>query len=360
MTVIEFAGYHINRTQSMEYHDEDQRPPPPPRLKLFCAIVVLACAIGSIALAVPTSAQSPESPAAAPTIKLRAGGWIGINWNEITGAEYYKVQLQGTRTDGRAWQKTKRTSNNHSYGFITRHYVPANVLEVTARVAAIRSDGSTGVWSATSTPFTLQPISTRPTVSFTNNGRIDVRWTAESGADRYEVWFRGTYTDGSTADWKQSVGTTNAPATSQTFNIGTGCQVPPVDKIRARVRAIRDSGTNSHWSHGSAWLAIPDPVSHSSGMTLGHEGSHFVVRWPAVAGAENYSISVQQATCSNASAGSPFIASVPKTAGRQASFAISWAQGVKVRAYVTAYRNANGTGLISPPFGWSPYLIVKK
>ncbi len=331
------------------------------RLKLFCASVVLACAVGSIALTVPTSAQDP--PAAAPTIKIRASGWIGVNWEPIAGAEYYKVQLQGTRTDGTKWKRATNTDKMyHSYGFVKRRRVPADVPQVTARVAAILHDGSRGKWSDPSPALTLPtPLWTiPPTISFTDSGMLAVHWTGEDDADRYEIWLRGTYADGTTADWKR-VETTDAPATSQTLSIGTGCDVPPVDKIRARVRAIRDSGDDSLWSNKSKWETITDLVPDSSGITLRHEGSNFVVRWDAVDRVQFYFVRLWQETCSGERVGLNQPASLfPSDHTRQASFPIDWVKGVKVRAQVEVYEDTNkpGPGLIKTLV--SPYLIVKK
>ncbi len=336
------------------------------QLKLFCAIVVLACAVGSIASTVTTSAQSPEIPPEsteeAPTIRLRASGWIGVNWDEITGAEYYQIQLQGTRTDGSAWEQTIRTTKKyHSYGFITRRHAPANVLQVTARVAAIRSDGSTGVWSATSALFTLPPWSIRPTVSFADSGMLSVQWTAEAGADRYEVWFRGTYADGSTADFKQSVGTTDAPAISQTFEIGTGCDVPSVDKIRARVRAIRDSGTDSIWSSGSVWQQVPRKIV-SAGVTVEEAVGRIEVTFPPHADATRYTVQLQEETCAGAN--------IPGTGAAQQAAAVSGDPGLREAFFEVASFNAatakvtvrieryNNNALLDR-LGWTPRLVLK-
>ncbi len=262
----------------------------------------------------PTPAQTKLSRPDNLTIRIRANGKIGINWDALDDVANYQVYYEGHRGDGtrwRGWTQRKSKMQTHSYSIVPRSIIPDDVQMLYVWVRGVDKDGKKGRWSRRSPALFLKLV-----MDVSKNKRtVTFGWPSEKDAESYELEITGTTTaDPSTPVWKvepeveqpASVTTKHTkPKRRVTYTPGVkyemtrGCRedsdnIQSAERVVARVRSVSDNGkTRGDWSDWSAEKALPKtPLQEAAEVELVNiEGSeHLRFTFGKVSRAASYQL----------------------------------------------------------------------
>ncbi len=234
------------------------------RLLILFGVSVIALAalvIPGMAFPTVTEAQSPEvapddnvapDKIDKPTVRLRANGKLGVNWNPVNRATKHFIEIQ--RPDGWSYVFKGRIHRSvpPSYGFIKAKNITPGIRH-RARVKALNSDNIEGEWSEWSEWSTLPPApakASKPIFNLRASGWLGVNWHDIQGAVGHEFDLKeraGGTTGAGISTWERYV-----PWRSSYIFLGRSMVKDGMD-YRIRVRAQNIWGLKGAWSDWSDW-----------------------------------------------------------------------------------------------------------
>ena len=263
---------------------------------------------------------------------------ITYEWALAARAERYQLSWSQVRS-GRVIGGTVNVSNVRGLGVVTG--LLANT-EYSARVRALNdAPGQLGPWSnyvtgytAADTTVTAPAVPADFTTTSVTHNRIDLSWSAVTGAREYEIYF-STSATAPTAQtrgiYRRITGTTDYIRASN---------LQPETTYYIYVRAVNNGG-NSAWSAAVTATTLATPVAPSvpTGLTsvVPTSGS-LTFRWSAASGAESYDLYITTEVTAPTAQTTPTVSQWPSANITQTRLQ----PNTTYRAYVRA-RNAGGT-----------------
>ncbi|KKR15661.1 MAG: Fibronectin type III domain protein [Candidatus Levybacteria bacterium GW2011_GWA1_39_32] len=188
----------------------------------------------------------PTNVTAAASCTNSTSTQVLVNWNAVTGATSYDVRYKRSALDSSAWTNPVNTTNTQrnitglgfgtSYDFQVRAKNTAGNSSYSNTVSATTQSQST--CAPNPPPNTPNPSATSQCTSSTVS-RIDISWSAVSGASDYQVRYRRTNQGTGVGTW-----TRPSTTTSNSYSI-TGLPVSTAYYYQVRAR---NSGGASGWS----------------------------------------------------------------------------------------------------------------
>ncbi len=234
------------------------------RLLILFSVSVIALAvlvIPGMAFPTVTEAQSPEvapddnvapDKIDKPTVRLRANGKLGVNWEPVAGATRHMIQIQRPDGSNNIFRGRNHRSVPPSYGFIRAKYITRGVPH-RARVKALNSADIQGEWSDWS-EYTLTPDKIdKPAVWIRANGWLGVDWEPVAGATKYMIEIRRP--DGSSNTF--SAGAKHRRV-QPSYGFITG--IIPGVQYQVRVKALNLANIEGEWSEWSDSVQRDLPV----------------------------------------------------------------------------------------------------
>ena len=221
------------------------------------------------------------SPAQVTGLELTPGEkQLDVSWTAVSGAGGYKVQWKSGEEDYAASRQAVITA-----GATTSHTITGLTAgtEYTVRVIATKANADDGAPSdnATGTPRSVPPAQVTGLEVTVGESKLDLSWTAVSGAGGYKVqWKSG---DEGYDEARQSVIT--AGATSHTITGLTGGTEYTVRVIATKANA--DDGPASDEVTGAPQGTTPGQVT---GLEVAAGTNRLAVSWTAVSGAGGYTV----------------------------------------------------------------------
>ena len=210
-------------------------------LSAVLVIALMALTLPEAAFPETAEAQTPPAQIPKPTIKIRANGKIGVNWDPVPGAIFYASHFESNKG-------TRRTFVSHylTYGFVNHRYLEDG-SRYRARLVAKNAAGLWSEWSEWSdwtSPYGAPAQIPKPTIKIRASGKIGVNWDPVDGAVYYGSHFESDkgvrYTLGSRY---------------RTFGFVSPRNLEVGSRYRARVVAKSASGVWGEWSEWSDWTS---------------------------------------------------------------------------------------------------------